>query len=144
MPLKRQPVHEKMVLLQSADSMHIYYWKKAQWLLDVDSENRLPTVEDVQRDYQELPISLPSNPKKSVKWNLESAFETMNLENNPMGDAQSQHWIRVWLQPEPHTSMSVGDVIKFKGRFYVVLPMGFSELSQKRPHMTRKFEGDGV
>ena len=112
--------------------MEIYYWKNTKWLEAVsfadDKElGRYPTKAEFKRDWKKLPISIPYYKMLSLDENLSSVFEIMNTRN-PMGTPEKQRWIRKNLQPHPHTSMSVGDVVKVNKKYYLVLDVGWKKM----------------
>ena len=103
----------------------IYYWRDSKWMINVQYENRLPTVADVKRDYVKLPFKLNKT--------NERIFHHLNFEEtNPLGSVDGQDWIRsVGLH---HTSMSVGDVVKRGNSYYVVMKEGFKKIKEDCKH----------
>jgi len=111
----------------------VFYWNNSKWLMiDYNSGPGLPTLDDFKRDYRELPwinTVLTGTPEEKMG----QLFERYNDDNNPMGTKPMQNWIRDNLQPSPHTSMSVGDIIEISGELYIVKGVGWTKLPFKAP-----------
>lgn len=112
--------------------MDIYYWKDSKWMIgtqyagEVKGE-RYPRKSDFKKDYKKLPTTIPYDRSNDLDGNLSNVFEIMNIRN-PMETAQKQYWIKKNLQPNPHTSMSVGDVIKVGKNYYLTLGIGWKKM----------------
>ena len=104
----------------------IYYWTDVEWLR-VGHEHRIPTKFDFEREYKKLPISLSYSNAVALEANLDSVYEIMNIRN-PMETEGKQKWITKNLQPHPHTSMSTGDIVKARGEYWIVMPIGWKKL----------------
>ncbi len=112
--------------------MEIYYWKDNKWMMgtqhagEVKGE-RYPQKRDFKNDYKKLPITIPYHKDKDLDWNLSNVFEILNTKN-PMSTTKHQQWIRKNLRPNPHTSMSVGDVVKVGDKYYLTLSIGWKKM----------------
>jgi len=112
--------------------MDIYYWKDRKWMLsthyagEVEGE-RYPRKSDFKKDYKKLPITIPYDKSNDINENLEKVFDIMNTKN-PMETKQKQDWIRKNLQPDPHTSLSVGDVVKVGKKYYLAIGIGWKKM----------------
>lgn len=105
--------------------IEVYYWKNSDFLID----KFVPTKRDFKKWYKKIPISFtPKQLKDSWLNPFDVIFQTLNLDSNPLGTKKNQDWIRANLQPDPHTSMSIGDVIKVGKNYYIVRDAGFARL----------------
>ena len=114
------------------DKMDIYYWKDRKWMIDTHYTGevkgvRYPRKSDFKKDYKKLPITIPYDKSNNIDENLEKVFEIMNIRN-PMETKQKQDWIRKNLQPNPHTSLSVGDVVKVGKNYYLAIGIGWKKM----------------
>lgn len=108
----------------------VYYWKNNKWLFIGYDVKHLPTETEFKRDYKKLPISLSFNNMITIGANLNNVYEILNIKN-PMETQKNQEWIRKNLQPHPHTSMSVGDIVKIRGEYWMVMSVGWKKLKWK-------------
>lgn len=113
--------------------MEIYYWKNIEWMTNVQfADNkklgRYPTKNDFKKDWKKLPISIPYYKRMSLNENLNNTFKILNTIGNPMETPENQRWIRKNLHPHPHTSMSVGDIVKINKKYYIVLGIGWKKM----------------
>ena len=110
--------------------MQIYYWKNSKWLLV--EHNGLPAKDDFEKDYVKLPITIPYDKTIDAESNLGIAFGILNdayqYTPNPMSQPIHQQWIRDNLKPHPHTSMSVGDIIKIEDEYWIAKGVGWEKL----------------
>jgi len=95
----------------------VYYWKDIKWI-----RGDKPSKEDFKKDYVKLPIDVAP-----VDY-LEGVFHLLNNEDNPLGSKENQEWIRKNLKPNPHTSMSVGDIVKVVDEYWIVEDVGWKKL----------------
>lgn len=101
----------------------IHYWKDIEkWYMDVMYHKKLPSLDDIKRDYVELPITIDIKDETE----LGKIFYTLNCDNNPMGAPEYQQWIRD--NNVHHTSMSVGDVAQLGDRYYICKNIGWEEI----------------
>lgn len=112
--------------------MDIYYWKDTKWMLGTQyagsvKGERYPRKSDFLKDYKKLPITIPYDRSNDIDGNLANVFDIMNIRN-PMESKINQDWIRKNLQPNPHTSMSVGDVVKVGKNYYLTLSIGWKKM----------------
>ena len=104
--------------------MEIYYWKELIFVL-----GRKPSRKEFEDCYAKLPIDFPEMKSKSKRKMLEEIFYILNdegKEENPLDEQQD--WIMENLQPNPHTSMSVGDIIKLDDEYWICKGMGWEQL----------------
>lgn len=106
--------------------INVYYWKDMQRMLD-QYENIYPTKQTFKKDYKKLPVEFSFKPKISIRDNLNIVFDRLN-QDNPLGSKKNQKWIGENLKPYPHTSMSVGDIVKMKGSYYLCKSFGWKKL----------------
>ena len=88
----------------------IFYWKDSKYLLGGVTDTR----EQYEQDY--LLVFEYKAPKGLTQMTVcEDAFVRLNSEKNPLSSRQKQKWLGRDLRPNPHTSMSVGDIVHFDG-----------------------------
>ncbi|KKN93741.1 hypothetical protein LCGC14_0195740 [marine sediment metagenome] len=77
----------------------------------------------------EQTLSSSTTPSTKMNWNqiLEYYFELFNNENNPLATDDKQALL---IKYKSHTSMSVGDIIKFNDEYHYCKGMGWKLLSQ--------------
>ena len=109
--------------------MKVFYWKDIKWINSGMADEALPTKDDFDKDWEEMPIVVEYNASKSVDGNLANVFSILNRDDNPLSTKENQDWIRNNLKSHPHTSMSVGDIVQLdKGEYYMVMNMGWQKI----------------
>ena len=97
----------------------VYYWK-AIGMHELCLTKHIRTLD--KNSYATLPIEFDDSVSK------EEIFSKLNREDSPLATPEMQEWIRKHLQPEPHTSMSIGDLIEEDGRLFVCSRKGWTEV----------------
>jgi len=96
----------------------VLFWKDTEWIVSV-REGVMPTKEDIEKDYVQIPIEIHRN-------NLDSIYAMLNGPRNPMLEPRMQRWIDDNMT---HTSMSVGDIVKLGGNdLYIAANLGWKKL----------------
>jgi GH43 family beta-xylosidase len=90
----------------------------------------LPEVRDLVLD-KDFYLFMCSNTTDTdnIEEFLESMFSLFNSDENPLSNPDKQKEI---IDNECHTSMSVGDLISFKDKLFVVGTMGFLEITDSQ------------
>jgi hypothetical protein len=93
----------------------IYYWRESKYLTYTPTE--VP-----KEDYKKIPISLKMN------LSLDDVFQLLNNGNNPLNTRKNQEWISEHLRPDPHTSMSIGDIIQRDNELFICCGTGWQKV----------------
>jgi len=114
--------------------MEVYYWKNIDWLTKSSYVGevtgcRYPTKTEFKKDYKKIPITFPFNDKLGDEVNFGRVYSRLNQGNNPLATLEMQRWIRSNLNPHPHTSMSIGDVIKVGDKYWITINIGWDKLN---------------
>lgn len=101
----------------------VHYWKNIdEWLMWVTMRKKIPTKEDIARDYVQLPFTIDIDGEDE----LDTIFEKLNVGDNPLATEKNQHWL---IEHDVcHTSMSVGDVVQLDDRYFVCAGVGWEEI----------------
>jgi hypothetical protein len=105
--------------------VQIWYWKTHLMMTSA-------FLGSIPKPWKELRPSYALMWQGIMGWNgsdkdaLNDLFTTFQDEGT--GPFFSQAEVARKLQPHPHTSMSVGDVVAIDGNFYLCLPNGWEEL----------------
>jgi len=100
--------------------VRVFYWTESKYLV----HNVIPSAADLYHDYKEVPL-------RPIIADKDAIFEQLNIETNPLGEKGWQDWIGKNLQPSPHTSMSVGDIIQIDDDYWLARIIGWKRLSFK-------------
>ncbi len=102
--------------------IRIIYWKNARWMTE-----GVPGPADIESDYVvmwEGIMKLKMRP--DIRGSLDQVF--MTFQDNGTYPFFSQRDVRQKLQPHPHTSMSVGDIVEIDGHKHLCAVRGWTEL----------------
>lgn len=106
--------------------VRIIYWKNARWMTEVMMD-RVPGPEDIERDYVVMWEGIMRlKPRPDVTGSLEQIF--MTFQDNGTYPYFSQREVKQKLQPHPHTSMSMGDIVEIDTVKYVCAVRGWRPL----------------
>jgi hypothetical protein len=95
-------------------NVKVLFWKDSAW-----NKGTLPTREDIEQDYVELPITIH-------RTNLDSIYSLLNSGKNPLSEPYNQKWIR---ERQIHSSMSVGDIVMLgENDYYISTNLGWQKL----------------
>lgn len=113
--------------------MEVYYWKDIDWLTKSSHVGevegcRYPTKTEFKKDYKKIPITFPYNGNLEYEVNFDRVYSKLNQGQNPLSTTEMQNWIRTNLKPHPHTSMSIGDIIKVGDKYWITVNIGWDKL----------------
>jgi hypothetical protein len=117
--------------MNEEQSKGVYYWVKHSKMFLFFELNRFSEKAKyiflpdwvLSQEYRKLPVNLELSDKEKVFAIMNGAEEG----GNPMSSEANQNWLRE--NQVGHTSMSVGDMIYDGEKWYVVLGIGFAEIS---------------
>jgi len=111
--------------------IEVYFWKVYKYILigyrcREGEQLDIPDKINFKNDYKKLPIKISDN------LSLGDIFDLFNSDNNPLVSPANQRWIGKNLQPHPHTSMSVGDIVKKGSKYFIAMPTGWKEVKMDK------------
>ena len=112
------------------NKVEIYYTsiKTPQSFMSQLQINPVITMEDLNNYYlmvYDSDISIKANNEKELFKFFDSLFKQFNSEDNPLTHPTLQKMI---AKHKSHTSMSVGDIIKFNNNYYCVAGLGYTKV----------------
>jgi hypothetical protein len=99
--------------------IEVYYQKEmdTKWFLATDKRIGISRA-NFHEKWKKMPVEFKAGTHR------EKIFEILNLDNNPIGTPEGQAWLR--RNGVRHTSMSVGDIVKKGGKYFMVLGEGWA------------------
>lgn len=113
--------------------IEVYYWKDLDYIeikYDFEDAKDKPGPEEFEEDYEKVPVDLDldEDDYDNDIQILEKIFVILNGPENPLSRKKKQEWIKENLQPDPHTSMSIGDIVKVDDTYYICNDVGWDEI----------------
>ncbi len=105
--------------------VEIYYWRFSEYMTMAMLRHK-PAEEDIIQGYALMWKGQMHLHGANIEANLDEIFS--NLQDDGTYYYFTQDEVRAKLQPEPHTSMSVGDIISIDGQQYLCVPGGWEAL----------------